>query len=127
MFKSLTMPCTRSKRPKTYKPGKQCDFELLAMRSESGTIDVYAHSEHSHPIMPEARGLEKQQKMGDKVIKIEPEDDAEDQQQEPPRKISKYKGCQMWEYNFLKSVKSVEELDDFRFIVIFKKEIIILL
>jgi hypothetical protein len=50
IFKSRTMPCTRKY---CYKPGKQCDFELLAVRQESDTIHVYAHSEHNHPFMPE--------------------------------------------------------------------------
>jgi hypothetical protein len=47
------MPCTRKKR---YKPGKPCDFELLALRQENGTINVYAHSKHNHPLMPEGMG-----------------------------------------------------------------------
>jgi hypothetical protein len=32
---------------------EKCDFELLALRpAGSGTINVYAHSQHNHPIMP---------------------------------------------------------------------------
>jgi hypothetical protein len=51
-FTSLIMRCTRNKT------GKRCDFELLAVRetSEIGTIDVYAHSEHNHQLMPEGTG-----------------------------------------------------------------------
>jgi hypothetical protein len=47
------MRCTRKRQ---FKPGKQCDFELLALRQESGTIHVYAYSKHNHPIMPEGTG-----------------------------------------------------------------------
>jgi hypothetical protein len=49
-FKSHILPCTRKR---IFKPGIQCQFELLAVRQENGTIDVYAHSKHNHPIMPE--------------------------------------------------------------------------
>jgi hypothetical protein len=43
------MPCAKKS---AYKSGKHCDFELLALRqtSESGTIDVYAHSQHNHQL-----------------------------------------------------------------------------
>jgi hypothetical protein len=68
-------------------------------------------------------------KMGDKVIKIEPEaikigqneevDDAEKQQQ-PPRKVTKNRGGRQMDYSFLKAVNSVKELDDLRFKVICK-------
>jgi hypothetical protein len=34
-----------------FKPGKQCQFELMAVRQEDGTIAVYAHSTHNHPFM----------------------------------------------------------------------------
>jgi hypothetical protein len=68
--------------------------------------------------------------MGDKAIKIvgqKEDDDAEKQQQKPswpPMKIpTKNKGVQK-DYSFLKTVKSVEELDKFRFKVIYKKIII---
>jgi hypothetical protein len=79
-------------------------------------------------------GLQKQQEMGDKAIKIEPQeeeaekedeekDDAEeegeqDAEKQPPGKIARSRGGQKREYNFLKSVNSVEELDTFRFKVI---------
>jgi hypothetical protein len=46
----------RCSRKRTYKPGKQCDFELMAQRQKNGTINVYAHSEHNHPFMPESTG-----------------------------------------------------------------------
>jgi flagellar motor switch protein FliG len=61
-----------------------------------------------------------------KAIKIEPENDddagKEQQQQEPPRKLTKSRGGQMMEYNFLESVKSVEELDKLRFKVNLKNK-----
>jgi hypothetical protein len=64
--------------------------------------------------------------MDDKIIKIEPEDDnnAEKQQQkEPPRKVTKsIQGGQLMEYNFLESVNSVEELNNFRFKVFNQKK-----
>jgi hypothetical protein len=28
---------------------EECKFELMALRQENGTIDVYAHGEHNHP------------------------------------------------------------------------------
>jgi hypothetical protein len=51
------------------------------------------------------------------------EDDAEkqQQQQQPPRTVTKIRGGQMREYNFLKSVNSVAELDKLRFKVIKKR------
>jgi hypothetical protein len=57
MFKSLTIPCTRQRRPR-YEPEEHCHFELLAVRQrlEGGAIDVYAYSQHNHPIMPEGTG-----------------------------------------------------------------------
>jgi hypothetical protein len=61
--------------------------------------------------------------MGDKAIEIgqKADDDAEKQQQKqswPPMKITtNIKGVQK-DYSFLKTVKSVEELDKFRFKVI---------
>jgi hypothetical protein len=67
------------------------------------------------------RGLQKQQEMEHKAkaIKIEhqeEEDEAEKQQQkQPPRKVTKKVKGQIRDYNFLKSVKSLEELDNFRF------------
>jgi hypothetical protein len=67
------------------------------------------------------RGLQKQQEM-DKAIKIEhhEEDDnaGKQQQRQPPRKVTKKRGGQKKDYYFLKSVKSVEELDKLRFKVI---------
>jgi hypothetical protein len=61
--------------------------------------------------------------MGDKAIKIEQqeeeEDDAGKQQKQPPMKITKnVKGGQKLDYIFLKTVKSIDELDNFRFKVI---------
>jgi hypothetical protein len=53
-FKSLILPCTRKRR---HISGKQCDFELMALRQnkeeKTSTIHVYAHSEHNHPLMSE--------------------------------------------------------------------------
>jgi hypothetical protein len=70
--------------------------------------------------------------MEHKAIKIEHQDkedhqdegdeenaDAEEQQQkQPPRKMTKNINGQNRDYNFVKTVKSVEELDNFRFKVI---------
>jgi hypothetical protein len=49
----------RCSRKRAYKPGKQCDFELMAVREqpESDTINVYAHSKHNHQQMPEGNEL----------------------------------------------------------------------
>jgi hypothetical protein len=67
------------------------------------------------------RGIQKQQEM-DKAIKIEPEDDdnaGKQQQRQPPRKMTKKtREAQKIDFNFLKSVKSVDELDKLRFKVI---------
>jgi hypothetical protein len=58
----------------------------------------------------------------DKTIKIEPEDDdnaGEQQQRQPPKKVTKKtREAQKIDFNFLKSVKSVDELDKLRFKVI---------
>jgi hypothetical protein len=42
------MPCRR-------KNDKGCDFELMVLppHLETGEIQVYANSEHNHPLMPE--------------------------------------------------------------------------
>jgi hypothetical protein len=45
-------------------------------------------------------------------------DETEEQQKGLPRKVTKSRGSKMREYNYLKSVKSVEELNNFRFKVI---------
>jgi hypothetical protein len=47
-MKSLVMPCVKKKE------GKTCDFELRAVRPdlESGSIHIYAHSEHTHHVKP---------------------------------------------------------------------------
>jgi hypothetical protein len=65
--------------------------------------------------------------MGDKAIKMEQQeedDNAGKQQQKqswPPKKMTKnIKGDQR-DYNFLQTVKSVDELNNFRFKVIYKK------
>jgi hypothetical protein len=42
------------------------------------------------------------------------EDDKVPQQQQPPKKISKNINGRIKKYNFLKTVKSLEELDNFR-------------
>jgi hypothetical protein len=64
-------------------------------------------------------GLQKQQEMGDKAIKIEQqeeEEEAEKQQQEQtPMKATRNIKGQKMDYYFLKTVNSVDELDDFRF------------
>jgi hypothetical protein len=62
---------------------------------------------------------QRQQEM--EVDEDEENDDAEEQlqQKQPPRKVTKkFKGGQKRDYTFLKSVKSVEELDNIRFKVI---------
>jgi hypothetical protein len=55
--------------------------------------------------------------MEDKTIKIEQEeDDAGKQQQiQPPRKVTKIRGGQKRDYNFLQTINTVDELDNLRF------------
>jgi hypothetical protein len=67
------------------------------------------------------RGLQKQQKMKTKAIKVEQQEDDAGKQKQPPRKLTRNRGGQKREYVFLKSVKSVEQLDKIRFKVIKKK------
>jgi hypothetical protein len=70
--------------------------------------------------------------MENKAIEIEQEEEEEVQdqddggeqdeqeQKQPPRKVTKNINGQKRDYNFLKSVKSLEELDNIRFKVIQK-------
>jgi hypothetical protein len=55
-----------------------------------------------------------------KAIKIvqDHDDDTEEKQKKPPKKVTKNSRGQLRDYNFLKTVKSVEEVDNFRFEVI---------
>jgi hypothetical protein len=70
------------------------------------------------------RGLQKQQEMENKAIKIESKDDADaeeqqqHQQKQPPMKVTKNRGGHSKDYNFLQSINSLDELDNFRFEVI---------
>jgi hypothetical protein len=51
LSKAFNMPCSTSKF------GKGCDFQLRAERPDLkyGTIHVFAHSQHNHPIEPEGK------------------------------------------------------------------------
>jgi hypothetical protein len=46
---------------------------------------------------------------------VDADEDEEERQQQPPSKMTKNNKGQIREYNFLKTVKSIDELDECRF------------
>jgi hypothetical protein len=52
IHESIFMPCTK-------KITNGCAFELMALRPhlETGEIQVYANSQHNHPLLPEGVNL----------------------------------------------------------------------
>jgi hypothetical protein len=68
------------------------------------------------------RYFKSNKKMEHKAIKIEQQDEEDDagkqQQKEPPKKVTISRGGQERDYNYLKTVKSMEELNNYRLEVI---------
>jgi hypothetical protein len=86
---------------------------LLAFKTTKHGYHVYKHGEHEHPQIIN--------QSDDDYEEDEDEEDVigeEEELQEPPRKMTKIIRGKKKKYLFLKTLKSMEELDKFRFKVI---------